>query len=119
MALMYERRCHCRVCRVIPGTLRTQKNSVWRRGFVGNSGALRKAALGIRTGLLGRGTIDPVRAAIQVLSGAIRQERMFAHLGWRQHGPNWVYLHATGAMGADGPRWGCRYNCRWLYSTMS
>ena len=43
------------------------------------------------------------RAAIQMLSGAIRQERVFAHLGWRKHGPHWVYLHATGAMGADGP----------------
>jgi hypothetical protein len=43
------------------------------------------------------------RAAIQELSGAIRQERVCAHLGWRQHGANWVYLHATGALGADGP----------------
>jgi hypothetical protein len=43
------------------------------------------------------------RAAIQMLSGTIRQERVFAHLGWRKHGPHWVYLHATGAMGADVP----------------
>jgi hypothetical protein len=43
------------------------------------------------------------RAAMQVLSGAIPQERVFAHLGWRRHGPQWVYLHGTGALGADGP----------------
>src|SRR5438552_182292 len=43
------------------------------------------------------------RAAIQMLSGEIRQERIFAHLGWRQQGPDWVYLHAGGAVGAAGP----------------
>src|SRR5580693_49272 len=34
------------------------------------------------------------RAAIQWLSGQIRQERIFAHLGWRRHDSHWVYLHA-------------------------
>jgi hypothetical protein len=43
------------------------------------------------------------RAAIQYLSGAIPQERIFAHLGWRQHGGQWVYLHAGGALSAAGP----------------
>jgi hypothetical protein len=43
-----------------------------------------------------------VRTAIQCLSGQIRQERIFAHLGWRKHGPRWVYLHAGGALGVDG-----------------
>jgi hypothetical protein len=43
------------------------------------------------------------RAAIQCLSGQIRQERIFAHLGWRKHGPHWVYLHGGGALGVDGP----------------
>jgi len=43
-----------------------------------------------------------VRAAIQSLSGAIHQEHVFAHLGWRRHGTQWVYLHAGGALGADG-----------------
>ena len=43
------------------------------------------------------------RAAIQWLSGQIRQERIFAHLGWREHGPHWMYLHAGGALGVDGP----------------
>ncbi|HEY4365124.1 MAG TPA: hypothetical protein VGN17_29445 [Bryobacteraceae bacterium] len=44
-----------------------------------------------------------VRAAIQWLSGEIRQERIFTHLGWRKHGACWMYLHAGGAVGADGP----------------
>ena len=44
------------------------------------------------------------RAAIQSLSGAIRREHIFAHLGWRQHGTDWLYLHAGGALAATGPR---------------
>src|ERR1700680_4985614 len=44
------------------------------------------------------------RAAIQWLSGPIRQVRSFTHLGWRKHGPDWLYLHAGGAVGAQGPR---------------
>jgi hypothetical protein len=44
------------------------------------------------------------RAAIQWLSGRIPQERIFIHLGWRKHGPDWVYLHAGDAVGAQGSR---------------
>jgi hypothetical protein len=44
------------------------------------------------------------RAAIQSLSGAIRQQRIFAHLGWRKYGGHWMYLHGAGAVGAEGPR---------------
>jgi hypothetical protein len=43
------------------------------------------------------------RTAIQELSGPIPQEHVFAHLGWTKQGLDWVYLHAAGAMGADGP----------------
>jgi hypothetical protein len=43
-----------------------------------------------------------VRAAIQSLSGPIRQERIFTHLGWRKHGVDWVYLHVGGALGSGG-----------------
>jgi hypothetical protein len=43
------------------------------------------------------------RAAIQYLSGQVRQERVFTHLGWKLDGGKWVYLHAAGALGADGP----------------
>ena len=46
------------------------------------------------------------RAAFQWLSGEIRQEQVFAHLGWRRHGSHWVYLHAGGALGADGSQAG-------------
>src|SRR5580658_1990002 len=66
------------------------------------------------------------RAAIQYLSGEIHQERIFAHLGWRKHGGQWVYLHAGGALGADGPIGGLQvqlpaalqhYHLRWPSST--
>ena len=40
------------------------------------------------------------RAAIQWLSRKIRQERIFTHLGWTKDGPDWIYLHAGGAVGA-------------------
>jgi len=49
------------------------------------------------------GQQQQARAAIQCLSGTIRQERVFAHLGWRKHGEHWMYLHAAGAIGAQGP----------------
>ena len=42
------------------------------------------------------------RAAIQSLSGPIRQERVFTHLGWTKPGPHWVYLQAGGPV---GPVW--------------
>jgi hypothetical protein len=44
------------------------------------------------------------RAAIQWLSGPIRQERIFGHLGWSKQGPDWVYLQPVGSFGAQGPR---------------
>jgi hypothetical protein len=44
------------------------------------------------------------RAAIQWLSGSICQEHVFVHLGWRQLGTDWVYLHAGGGTGAQGIR---------------
>jgi len=40
------------------------------------------------------------RAAIQSLSGEIRQERIFAHLGWKKDGSRWLYLRR-------------RAGCRW------
>jgi hypothetical protein len=42
------------------------------------------------------------RAAIQWFSGQVHQERTFTHLGWRKQGTQHVYLHASGALGADG-----------------
>jgi hypothetical protein len=48
------------------------------------------------------GQQQQARAAIQCLSGSIRQERIFVHLGWRKHGEHWMYLHAAGAIGAQG-----------------
>ena len=42
------------------------------------------------------------RAAIQWFSGQVQQQRVFTHLGWRKQGTNHVYLHSSGALGADG-----------------
>ncbi len=48
------------------------------------------------------GQRDHVRAAIQELSGAIPRERVYTHLGWTKKSRDWLYLHATGATGAEG-----------------
>jgi hypothetical protein len=42
------------------------------------------------------------RVAIQSLSGPIRQERIFTHLGWRKKGSQWLYIHGGGALGSGG-----------------
>lgn len=44
------------------------------------------------------------RAAIQSLSGEIQQEHIFAHLGWRKHRQNWVYLQSGEVVSAEGPK---------------
>jgi hypothetical protein len=45
---------------------------------------------------------DHTRCAIQELSGEIPQRRVYAHLGWRQLGDDWVYLDAGGGIGRVG-----------------
>jgi hypothetical protein len=47
---------------------------------------------------------DHLRAAIQVLSHDVRTRRIFQHTGWREIDGLWVYLHAGGAIGANGLR---------------
>ena len=42
--------------------------------------------------------------AIQMLSGEIPDNKVFAHTGWRRIDDDWVFLHAGGALGAGGPR---------------
>jgi hypothetical protein len=53
--------------------------------------------------LAGHGTQDHARVAIQLLSGTVPQEVRYAHLGWRRHRGEWVYLHGGGAIGRNGP----------------
>ncbi len=45
---------------------------------------------------------DQLRAAIQLMSVDVRQRTVFAHTGWREVAGRWVYLHASGAIGAEG-----------------
>jgi hypothetical protein len=57
------------------------------------AGAVISAGFGIR---------DRAREAIQSLSMDIDQRIVFTHIGWRQVGGVWVYLHAGGAIGSNG-----------------
>ena len=50
----------------------------------------------------GHGTKDHLRAAIQMLSGAVPRRTVYGHLGWRRIGDHWAYLHSGGAVHADG-----------------
>ena len=50
----------------------------------------------------GQGSKDKMRHAIQSLSRNIKQETIYTHLGWRKVNGKWIYLHAGGAVGADG-----------------
>jgi hypothetical protein len=51
----------------------------------------------------GQGTKDHARAAIQMLSSGVAEQRVYAHTGLRLVDGRWVYLHAGGAVGPDGP----------------
>jgi len=53
-----------------------------------------------------------VRTAIQFVSGAVPQQRIFSHLGWRNQGGRWIYLHAGGALGARESVDGCQVRLR-------
>ncbi|HBP16182.1 MAG TPA: hypothetical protein DEA08_00120, partial [Planctomycetes bacterium] len=50
----------------------------------------------------GRIVQERTRHGIQILSGSPPQRRVFTHLGWRKVEDRWVYLHAGGALGAEG-----------------
>lgn len=46
---------------------------------------------------------DRLRVAIQTLSGDVPRHEVYIHTGWRKFPSGWAYLHANGALGADGP----------------
>src|SRR5262249_34266007 len=50
----------------------------------------------------GMGVRDHLRVAIQELSSSAERHRIYKHTGWRQEGGGWQYLHAGGALGAEG-----------------
>jgi hypothetical protein len=68
------------------------------------------AALGWVVEGLGAGAIiypgpsakDHVRTGIQAMSRDVNETRSYVHTGWRKHEGGWVYLHADGAVGANG-----------------
>lgn len=50
----------------------------------------------------GQSSKDHLRAALQELSGDVPRRTIYGHTGWRRIGDAWRYLHAGGALGADG-----------------
>jgi hypothetical protein len=50
----------------------------------------------------GQAAKDHTRAAIQLLSGEVEERMVYGHTGWRERDGAWIYLHATGAIGAGG-----------------
>jgi len=50
----------------------------------------------------GIGVRDHARTAIQILSEDIVEHHVYAQTGWRKLESGWAYLHAEGAIGADG-----------------
>jgi hypothetical protein len=51
----------------------------------------------------GNGTRDNLRCAIELLSPDRAERIEYTHTGWREIGGRWFYLHANGAIGAEGP----------------
>ncbi len=51
----------------------------------------------------GQSIKDQLRVAIQMNSGEPPEKVVFTHLGWRQVADQWVYLHAGGGLGVNGP----------------
>lgn len=45
---------------------------------------------------------DRIRHAMQLLSPDIEERTCYTHLGWRKRGEEWIYLHAAGAISAEG-----------------
>lgn len=81
---------------------RTSRFSVSAAQFTGMSWPLEH--LGASAIVLpGFSVRDHARAAVQLLSGDVPRRTAFAHTGWRKLGDAWVYLHAGGAIGANGP----------------
>jgi len=50
----------------------------------------------------GLGAKDRLREAIQRLSRDVKEQRVYAHTGWRHIDGVWCYLHGGGAIRADG-----------------
>jgi hypothetical protein len=53
--------------------------------------------------LPGASTADHLRCALQLLSRNAPRRTQYAHIGWRDIGGSWFYLHAGGAIGPEGP----------------
>ncbi len=50
----------------------------------------------------GQASKDRLREAIQVFSAGCERRTTYVYTGWRKAGDSWLYLHAGGAIGANG-----------------
>ncbi|HQH74277.1 MAG TPA: DNA primase, partial [bacterium] len=50
----------------------------------------------------GQNIKDHLRVAIQTLSQNVEHRTVYTHLGWRNIGDDWIYLHSGGAIGPHG-----------------
>jgi hypothetical protein len=50
----------------------------------------------------GQGSKDHLRAAVQEFSNGAVRRTVYKHTGWRKEEGRWLYLHAGGAIGAEG-----------------
>jgi hypothetical protein len=51
----------------------------------------------------GRKPLEQFREAVQRLSTNVERRLVFGRLGWTSYRGDWVFLHAQGALGRDGP----------------
>lgn len=62
-------------------------------------------AWGLRVRVL-PGQAEHAVDAIKVLSADAAERTCYAHTGWRRIGTKWIFLHAAGGLGPDGPEAG-------------
>lgn len=53
---------------------------------------------------VGQNTLAYIRDSISAQAHFIQQEYIYTHTGWRKIGGSWAFLHAGGAIGAQGVR---------------
>lgn len=51
---------------------------------------------------VGQNTLGHIRDSISALAHFARKEYIYTHTGWRKIGSDWAFLHAGGAIGAQG-----------------
>lgn len=92
--------------RVFEIKARLAGENVWRSGSI-NATEFSSLPKWIHEVLGAKAVVFPgkgehAKVAIQLLSSEIQTRRVVAHTGWRNDEEQWLYYHASGAIGADG-----------------